>query len=61
MKPKDDVLAVDGIANTRAKVMFNLFFLKYLGPNVNTNELLCNYGGEYIESNHLLKHTIRRI
>lgn len=61
LKPRDDVLAVDGIVNTRAKVMFNLIFLKYLGLNINTNELLCNYGEEYIESNHLLKHTIRRI
>lgn len=61
LKPRDDVLSVDGIVNTRAKVMFNLIFLKYLGLNVNTNDLLCNYGEEYIESNHLLKHTIRRI
>lgn len=61
LRPRDDVLSVNGIVNIRAKVIFNMIFLKYLKLNVNTSDLICNFGWEYILKNHIIKNTIRRI
>ncbi len=46
---------------SRAKIIFNPIFSKYLRLNYNTKELICNYSWEYILTNHLLKDVIRRV
>ena len=46
---------------SRARIIFNPIFSKYLRINYNTKEMICNYSWEYILTNHLLKDLIRRI
>lgn len=60
LKVCNDVLKGD-LDKSRIKVIFNTIFLKKLGLNANTNELICDYDWNYISKNHLMKDTIDRI
>lgn len=61
LDPIDDFL-IHGIPNkTPLKIVFNPIFIKYLSLNVNTQEQICDYPWEYLETIHELKDDIRRI
>ncbi len=60
LQPIENFLAID-ITKAREKFIFNPIFAKYLMLNYNTEEIIGNYGFDYIKTNHLMKDSIRRM
>lgn len=61
LQPIEDLQKRIVNGNYKVQLIFNPIFAKYLMLNFNTKELIGNYDFNYIQTNHIVKDTIRRI